>query len=167
MHDLQLPEDLFPDGWFRVNDHQLQDINRSHSLKAEERTFFAMIFPVGTCKTLSTCPPAPAPKSPTTLKSSALSSPNSPTTRISRSFEEEEEEDCFFGFVERGLRGAEERDVAARESEISVVVLEGSFGTAGALLIPVFNSKGRLACVGVVAFSPSPSPRPLATVGVA
>lgn len=69
-----------------------------------------MTTPVGTCTTLSTVPPAPAPRSPRTLNSSFRKSPNGPASSPSCAFGPFEEEVGFF-FFEVGRE--DEEDVGA------------------------------------------------------
>lgn len=92
MHDLKLPQDLFPDGGLGVYQDELQERSRPGRARGREvsfdktirantagqgeLTFLAMYSPVSLCKTLFTVPPFPAPRSPTTLRSSSLNSGN-------------------------------------------------------------------------------------------
>lgn len=63
VHDLEFAEDLFPHRRFRINEHQLSlgQLSSSHSIGVKH-TFFATVFPVGTCTTLVTVPPIPLPE---------------------------------------------------------------------------------------------------------
>lgn len=74
VHDLQLAEDLFPDGRLRVNQHDLYEVVRDSCAglvkMATKRTFLAMIVPVGRCSTFFTLPPLPWPSSWRSLRSS-------------------------------------------------------------------------------------------------
>lgn len=100
-----------------------------------------MIVPVGTCITLSTVPPAPAPKSCITLNSSFFNSPNGPESSASFSRPAEDPGFRLFVFVD-GFRGAssveEERGFVDEESLVpfGVISMEASVDSSSCALEP-------------------------------
>lgn len=78
VHNLQLPQDLFPRRLARRDMHHLSPLRVSvplcNRVEKGEHTFLAMTILVGRCTQRDTVPPLPDPSSPTNSKSSSLKS---------------------------------------------------------------------------------------------